>query len=88
MTIDMHFKLNTHPLSLPLPLLLPLPFLAAIQHYEVIVEEVSDIGAAPTIAIATCSPLVPPPTCVLLNDYFRWHPDGKCKYSGNTSVLV
>ena len=51
----------------------------AIQHYEVIVEEVSDTGAAPTIAIATCSPLVPSPTCILLNDYFRWHPDGKCK---------
>ena len=50
-----------------------------IHHFEVIVHEVSDDGAGPTIGIATCSPLIPTPTCPLLNDYFKWHPDGKCK---------
>ena len=54
-------------------------------------EEVDESGAGPTIGIATCSAIQPPPTCPLLNDYFRWHPDGNCKYAiqnGQVTVLL
>ncbi len=47
------------------------------QYFEVIVEEVSDNGAGPTIGIASCSALFPSPTCPLERDHFRWHPDGE-----------
>ncbi|XP_064628155.1 uncharacterized protein LOC135487894 isoform X2 [Lineus longissimus] len=60
-----------------LPVQSPFPLSKDIQHFEVIIKEVSDDGATNCIAIATCSPIKPTPTCELLRDYFRWHPDGQ-----------
>lgn len=47
-----------------------------IVHYEVIVQEAVH-GESPAVGIATCSPLMPTPTCVLLRDFFRWKAEGK-----------
>jgi len=44
-------------------------------HYEIIVRE-SVGGESPAVGIASCSPLWPSPTCVLLRDFFRWKADG------------
>ncbi|XP_074655144.1 uncharacterized protein LOC141908822 [Tubulanus polymorphus] len=60
-----------------LPIQSPFPLSRQIQHFEVVIKETSDIGAANCIAIATCSPIKPTPTCELLRDYFCWHPDGQ-----------
>lgn len=38
--------------------------------------ETSDEGKGPVISIEGCSPMYPQHTCSLLNDYFRWVPDG------------
>ena len=48
-------------------------------HYEVVLQEAIN-GESPAVGIATCSPLKPTPTCVLLRDYFRWKADGKGEF--------
>ncbi|KAK7447339.1 hypothetical protein BaRGS_00040197 [Batillaria attramentaria] len=54
----------------------PLPLSTEIQHFEVIIKEVSNAGGGPAIALATCSPLIPSPSCSLSKDYLRFLPEG------------
>ncbi|KAH3739061.1 uncharacterized protein LOC127851769 [Dreissena polymorpha] len=53
----------------------PVPLNKELVHYEVIVQEAVE-GESPAVGIATCSPLWPVPTCVLLRDFFRWKAEG------------
>ncbi|KAL4232460.1 hypothetical protein ACF0H5_007153 [Mactra antiquata] len=54
----------------------PVPLSKDMVHYEVIVQEAIN-GESPAVGIATCSPLKPTPTCLLLRDFFRWKAEGK-----------
>lgn len=54
----------------------PVPLTKELVHYEVIVQEAME-GESPAVGIATCSPLTPTPTCLLLRDFFRWKAEGK-----------
>ncbi|XP_045196072.2 uncharacterized protein LOC123551303 [Mercenaria mercenaria] len=54
----------------------PVPLTKDLVHYEMIVMETLD-GESPAVGLATCSPLMPTPTCVLLRDFFRWKAEGK-----------
>ncbi|XP_062616121.1 uncharacterized protein LOC134277830 [Saccostrea cucullata] len=47
------------------------------EHYEVVIQKVSESGAGPAVGIATCSLLKPTPTCKALVDFFRLFADGK-----------
>jgi len=58
-----------------------------LVHYEVVVEEAID-GESPAVGIATCSPLWPTPTCILLRDFFRWKAEGKGRFSYMYKYLV
>ena len=49
---------------------------AEISHFEVVVQEVSESGVGPAVALATCSPLFPSSPCTLLNDFIRFFPNG------------
>ena len=55
-----------------------LSLVSDLVHYEMVVMESTD-GESPAVGLATCSPLMPTPTCVLLRDFFRWKAEGKGK---------
>ncbi|XP_076467081.1 uncharacterized protein LOC143298198 [Babylonia areolata] len=54
----------------------PHPLSTEIQHFEVVIQEVSEVGGGPAIALATCSPVFPTSTSPLLKDFLRFFPDG------------
>lgn len=47
------------------------------EHYEVIVQSVSELQEGPAVGIATCSLLKPTPTCKTTVDFFRLSADGE-----------
>ncbi|XP_052810715.1 uncharacterized protein LOC128238637 [Mya arenaria] len=53
----------------------PTPLRQDLVHYEVVLREAME-GESPAVGIATCSPLWPTPTSVLLRDFFKWKADG------------
>ncbi|WAR08984.1 hypothetical protein MAR_018942 [Mya arenaria] len=46
-----------------------------VFHYDKTLPEAME-GESPAVGIATCSPLWPTPTSVLLRDFFKWKADG------------
>lgn len=53
------------------------------EHYEVIVQSVSELQEGPAVGIATCSLLKPTPTCKTTVDFFRLSADGESEFKLN-----
>lgn len=53
------------------------------EHYEVIVQSVSELQEGPAVGIATCSLLKPTPTCKTNVDFFRLSADGESEFKLN-----